>query len=142
MRDNVTEHLIPANEAEAYVVLTGRADGGLILVCDHAANAFPPGYGTLGLPQSELARHIAYDIGAAGVTFGAKVRWVDIEKEKKRLTAEVGRIDKVVKGIEAKLSNASFVERAPPEVIETTTAQRDNMRSQLENLKRNLDALA
>lgn len=40
---------------------------GLLLLCDHAGNAFPPGYGTLGLPRSELQRHIAYDIGAAGV---------------------------------------------------------------------------
>jgi predicted N-formylglutamate amidohydrolase len=40
---------------------------GLILLCDHAGNAFPPGYGTLGLPPAELERHIAYDIGAAGV---------------------------------------------------------------------------
>jgi len=43
-------------------------DARLLLLCDHAANALPPGYGTLGLPESELARHIAYDIGAAAVT--------------------------------------------------------------------------
>ena len=50
--------------------LAGRsraATRGLILLCDHAGNAFPPGYGTLGLPPAELERHIAYDIGAAGV---------------------------------------------------------------------------
>jgi predicted N-formylglutamate amidohydrolase len=43
----------------------GKAD--FLVVCDHASNALPPGYGTLGLPQSEFERHIAYDIGAAGV---------------------------------------------------------------------------
>ncbi len=36
-------------EAESFAVVPGRADGGLILLCDHAGNAFPPGYGTLGL---------------------------------------------------------------------------------------------
>lgn len=41
-----------------------------LVVCDHASNALPPGYGTLGLPQSEFERHIAYDIGAAGVARG------------------------------------------------------------------------
>lgn len=46
----------------------GRADAGLILLCDHASNALPDGYGTLGLPPCELQRHIAYDIGAAEVT--------------------------------------------------------------------------
>lgn len=38
-----------------------------ILLCDHAGNAFPSGYGTLGLPPEQIERHIAYDIGAAGV---------------------------------------------------------------------------
>jgi predicted N-formylglutamate amidohydrolase len=55
-------------EAESFDVVPGRADGGLILLCDHAGNAFPPGYGTLGLPEAQLKRHIAYDIGAAAVT--------------------------------------------------------------------------
>jgi len=49
-------------------VLPGRIDRGLILLCDHAGNAMPPGYGTLGLPSEQLKRHIAYDIGAAAVT--------------------------------------------------------------------------
>lgn len=41
---------------------------GLLFVCDHAANAMPEGYGTLGLRPELLATHIAYDIGAAAVT--------------------------------------------------------------------------
>lgn len=45
-------------------------DPRLLLVCDHAANALPAGYGTLGLPAAALARHIAFDIGAAEVTRG------------------------------------------------------------------------
>ncbi len=60
--------MIAPVEAESFAVVPGRADGGLILLCDHAGNAFPPGYGTLGLPAAQLERHIAYDIGAAAVT--------------------------------------------------------------------------
>jgi predicted N-formylglutamate amidohydrolase len=52
---------------ESFIVIGGHADAGLILLCDHAGNAFPPGYGTLGLPEGDLARHIAYDIGAAAL---------------------------------------------------------------------------
>jgi predicted N-formylglutamate amidohydrolase len=59
---------IRAEEAESYWILSGRADAGLIVLCDHAVNAFPEGYGTLGLPEAQLSRHIAYDIGAASVT--------------------------------------------------------------------------
>ncbi len=39
----------------------------LIFLCDHAANAVPEAYGTLGLAPDLLATHIAYDIGAAEV---------------------------------------------------------------------------
>ncbi|HEX4892076.1 MAG TPA: N-formylglutamate amidohydrolase [Hyphomicrobiaceae bacterium] len=60
--------MIPGIEDESFRVLSGRADAGLIVLCDHASNAMPPEYGTLGLPASELERHIAYDIGAEGVT--------------------------------------------------------------------------
>lgn len=59
---------IAAIEAESFRVLPGRADGGLVILCDHAANAFPDGYGTLGLPAEQLKRHIAYDIGARAIT--------------------------------------------------------------------------
>jgi predicted N-formylglutamate amidohydrolase len=39
----------------------------IVLLCEHAANYIPPRYGNLGLAPAELARHIAYDIGAAEV---------------------------------------------------------------------------
>lgn len=60
--------IIAADSTESYSIISGRADAGLVLVCDHAANAFPPEYGTLGLPADQLQRHIAYDIGAAAIT--------------------------------------------------------------------------
>ena len=45
--------------------IEGRLDAGVLVICDHASNAFPPGYGALGMPPEALQRHIAYDIGAA-----------------------------------------------------------------------------
>lgn len=41
-----------------------------LIACDHASNRVPEEIGTtgLGLPAAEMARHIAYDIGALGVT--------------------------------------------------------------------------
>src|ERR1700688_2464585 len=38
-----------------------------LLTCDHYGRALPRGLGDLGLPESELSRHIAWDIGIAGV---------------------------------------------------------------------------
>lgn len=46
----------------------GRASRWLI-TCDHASNHVPAEVGgTLGLSEGEMGRHIAYDIGGAGVT--------------------------------------------------------------------------
>jgi predicted N-formylglutamate amidohydrolase len=39
-----------------------------LVICDHASNALPPGYGSLGLNAGEFSRHIAYDIGAGAVS--------------------------------------------------------------------------
>ncbi|HYM29729.1 MAG TPA: N-formylglutamate amidohydrolase [Candidatus Cybelea sp.] len=39
----------------------------LVLVCDHASRALPAEYAGLGLDETELRRHIAWDIGAADV---------------------------------------------------------------------------
>ena len=39
-----------------------------VLVCDHASNFVPEELQGLGLPASEVERHIGWDIGAAGVT--------------------------------------------------------------------------
>jgi len=43
---------------------------GLVLVCDHASNAVPDDVKPLGLPEADMQRHIAWDVGARGVTLG------------------------------------------------------------------------
>ncbi|MCH1541986.1 MAG: N-formylglutamate amidohydrolase [Alphaproteobacteria bacterium] len=53
-------------------VLTRRLDTPssnrrFLIICDHASNFVPPELNALGLPQGELERHIAYDIGALEV---------------------------------------------------------------------------
>lgn len=53
---------------EPIETIAGDAACGLLLLCDHASNALPPGYDTLGLSCDQLSRHIGYDIGAAWVT--------------------------------------------------------------------------
>jgi predicted N-formylglutamate amidohydrolase len=47
-----------------------NADGAapFVLVCEHASNYMPARYRGLGLPEWELSRHIAWDIGAAELT--------------------------------------------------------------------------
>ena len=49
-------------------ILRPQGSGRFVFFCDHASNYIPAELHDLGLPASELARHIAWDIGAAGVT--------------------------------------------------------------------------
>ena len=51
-----------------YTILPARTRTALFFVCDHASNALPDGYGTLGLEPERLNEHIAYDIGASEAT--------------------------------------------------------------------------
>jgi predicted N-formylglutamate amidohydrolase len=59
----------PAGGADQPVErIDGNCAAGVLFLCDHAANALPKAYGTLGLAREQLDRHIAYDIGAAWIT--------------------------------------------------------------------------
>ena len=53
---------------EACEVHNPDAPAHLLFFCDHASNAVPGELGTLGLPDTDFARHIVYDIGAAQLT--------------------------------------------------------------------------
>ncbi|MEO1539624.1 MAG: N-formylglutamate amidohydrolase [Pseudomonadota bacterium] len=50
--------------------IPGQTGSRTILICDHASNAVPSEIhgGSLGLPSEDMERHIAYDVGARGVT--------------------------------------------------------------------------
>lgn len=55
---------------EPFEIVNGAAKSRWLITCDHAANTVPPfvNGGTLGLAAGDMGRHIAYDVGAAGVT--------------------------------------------------------------------------
>src|SRR5258705_2003280 len=58
--------LLEGDEAPALLV-NGDGRSRYVLVCEHASNQLPKSLGTLGLPESDLQRHIAWDIGAEQV---------------------------------------------------------------------------
>ena len=53
----------------AYDVINREGTFPLVLVCEHACNHVMPEYASLGLPQSELDRHIGHDIGTLDVVY-------------------------------------------------------------------------
>lgn len=58
----------PPGRPPAVEILNNEGRSPFVLICEHASNYIPPEYNKLGLDDNELARHIAWDIGAANVT--------------------------------------------------------------------------
>ena len=61
-------NLLHADEPPPVCVLRAGGKSDLLLTGDHAGRLIPRRLGRLGLPDSELARHIAWDIGIEGVS--------------------------------------------------------------------------
>ena len=66
----------PVNRAQgeggrglAFTIEGENRKGRWLVTCDHASNHVPDwvGGGSLGIPAEDMARHIAWDVGAAGV---------------------------------------------------------------------------
>ncbi|WP_366656824.1 N-formylglutamate amidohydrolase [Fodinicurvata sp. EGI_FJ10296] len=55
-------------DPDVYDVVNPGGRRPVLLLADHAGRAIPDGLGKLGLPESELARHIAYDPGVDAIT--------------------------------------------------------------------------
>jgi predicted N-formylglutamate amidohydrolase len=54
-------------EREPVEVYNPRGASPYVLVCDHASNRIPAGYGSLGLSEDALSSHVAWDPGAEPV---------------------------------------------------------------------------
>ena len=63
----MAERLLAPDEPGPAIVRPGRPDSRLVLVADHAGNAIPRALGDLGLGIEDRQRHIAWDIGIAGL---------------------------------------------------------------------------
>ena len=59
--------LLGDTEPPSCEVLRPEGRSEFVLTCDHASPRIPTALGDLGLPASERRRHIAWDIGSAGV---------------------------------------------------------------------------
>ena len=62
-----TAHLLTESDLPPVLEFNQAGASPYLLTCDHYGRIIPRALGDLGLPESELARHIAWDIGIAGV---------------------------------------------------------------------------
>jgi predicted N-formylglutamate amidohydrolase len=61
-------HLLSPDEPPPIIVLREDAASPFLIACEHAGARIPRRLGDLGLPASDLTRHIAWDIGAGAVS--------------------------------------------------------------------------
>lgn len=66
---------------------------------------------------------------------------IDIEVEKERLKKEIERIEKLLEGVNKKLTNQNFIQRAPEEVIQKEKEKQKNFSDALEKVKKNLEMI-
>ena len=59
--------LLQQGEESPFIAVNEQGRSPFVLICEHASNTMPKALGTLGLPEAELTRHIAWDIGAEKV---------------------------------------------------------------------------
>lgn len=67
MNDAPRTYLLAANDPPPVAIYNAGGQSPLLLVADHAGNFFPRALGRLGISAGEAARHIALDIGIAGL---------------------------------------------------------------------------
>ena len=66
-RDDERLELLATDDPPPFRVEREHGRSPFFLICDHAGRRIPRTLGTLGLSDSELERHIAWDIGASGL---------------------------------------------------------------------------
>lgn len=66
---------------------------------------------------------------------------IDIEEELQRLKNEQARLKKVIVGIEKKLNNKNFMDRAPEDIRQQTKEQFENLSAQIMAIDKNLGTL-
>ena len=93
-------------------------------------------------PSYEAPKGTPAAVTGAGEVYMPLEGLIDVEAESARLTKEISAIQIEVKKCESKLGNASFVDRAPPEVVEQEKARLEEWKTKLGQLGEMLAALA
>ena len=63
---------------------------------------------------------------------------IDIAQEQARLQKDIERVSGMLEGVQRKLNNENFVERAPKEVVDREREKLENFAHTLEKLEKNL----
>jgi valyl-tRNA synthetase len=92
-------------------------------------------------PDHPKPKQAAAAIHADFTAYVHLVGLIDVAAETKRLQKQLADKEKQLSGVRGKLANASFLERAAPEVVQQTRDQERDLQTQLEAIKMNLHQL-
>jgi valyl-tRNA synthetase len=140
IRNARTEHNVPpGDEVELIVEASGRAADSVAENAELLRSQARLSGVTVRREAVEPPR------GAAAVTAGGVRAYVlgiiDVEAERARLTKRAETLRKGIRGVEAKLANESFVEKAPAEVVQRERERMAGLRGELETVEASLAAL-
>jgi predicted N-formylglutamate amidohydrolase len=93
--------LLAADEPPPFIEVGRQGRSNFVIVVDHASRRIPRRLADLGLPASELQRHIAWDIGALGVArrMAAALDAPLVAQNYSRLVIDCNRDPKVAESI-------------------------------------------
>jgi predicted N-formylglutamate amidohydrolase len=72
--EHATDALLTADDPPPFETFAEHGGGPFVLTCDHAGHVLPRRVASLGVSAAELTRHIAWDIGAAGLARALSAR--------------------------------------------------------------------
>jgi valyl-tRNA synthetase len=141
---NIRSKLGLGERAQVDCVVTGGSDDALAMVRRHEHFIKELG----GVKDLQAAHGLAKPRPSASeVVSGLDVYvplagLIDLAQERERLQARIDKTEKGLASVEAKLSNPSFTQRAPEDVVARERARRDEILSEVEKLRANLSDLA
>jgi predicted N-formylglutamate amidohydrolase len=90
---DLPQPLLAPDEPPPFTIESRSARWPVLLVCDHASNRIPRAFADLGVPESALQQHIAWDIGAASLVraLGARLDLTAVIAGYSRLVIDCNR---------------------------------------------------
>ncbi len=128
--------VIALPDAETRALVAGGEDRRIARVAGVDRMAFIPAARTPPAPQSAVAVGPGFEVRVplAGV--------IDLAAEATRVQKEISRIDTDLEGVERKLANPAFAQKAPPEVVEKDRARARELREKRRKLEAHRDMLS
>ena len=75
------------------------------------------------------------------ISSGWSISVVDLDQEKERMEKRINEINRLITGINGKLSNDNFVKRAPEQVVEKERSNLKKLTEEFDKVTANLEML-